>query len=82
MIEQLTKPAVAGPLVVAVVYLVYLVLFKKPQVPEGIPWIGRKSGPLANLRANLRGTLSSLKVFDEGYRKVRLIRHATILEDC
>ena len=69
-LEEFTRHAVIAPITIVVIYLFYLAVIKKQVVPENLPWIGRKPGIFANLRANIAGSINNLAMFDEGYNKV------------
>ena len=74
ILEELSRPVVAGPAVFLLLCLLYAALTNTLNVPKGLPWVGWKPGVLAHFRASLQGVLHNHEMFEEGYRKVCQIK--------
>lgn len=74
LVQRLPSPAVALPILLLVVYSLYIRLTAVSNIPAGLPWIGKDpSKVLADTRANLASLSSVREWLEVGYSKVRML---------
>lgn len=72
VLDRLTTPAVAIPLLVFSLYTLYTYLTSEPLIPAELPWIGKRSNKLfAETRAHFASFHNVRNWLAEGYEKVR-----------
>ncbi len=71
--EYLSKPVVIVPLVLVVLYVIYVQLTSEHLIPKHVPWVGRRSELFSKSRANLRSFNKSRELLDDVYYKVRTV---------
>jgi len=72
VLDYLTRPAVAVPLVIVLLYKAYAQLTAISPVPTDLPWIGRDFGKIfSETRAHLSSFNNVREWLAEGYGQVR-----------
>lgn len=65
----LTRPAILVGIIAVLLYGAYSAATTKGKLPEKLPWIGRKSGPLSETRATYASLNNVRTWLSEGYEK-------------
>lgn len=71
LLQRLQSPAVAVPIILFIIYSIYNRLTAVPNIPEGVPWIGKDPSKLfADTRAFLASFGNGREWLRIGYEKV------------